>query len=88
MTVFATMMMLQAAIAYGNEALTANELKVNEGNGLVTPKNDYVRGTTSHPLCVCMCACVRACVRVCACVYVCMCVCVYVCGWVCLRVHS
>lgn len=41
MTVFATMMMLQAAIAYGNEALTANELKVNEGNGLVTPKNDY-----------------------------------------------
>jgi len=44
MTIFATIMLLQTAIAYGNEALTANELNVNAGAS-ATPgtfdPNDY-----------------------------------------------
>lgn len=35
MTIFATIMLLQTAIAYGNEAMTANELATNQGAGYV-----------------------------------------------------
>jgi hypothetical protein len=41
MTIFATIMLLQAAIAYGNEALTANELSTSDAHDVYDPKKAF-----------------------------------------------